>query len=884
MPTAASVGTLLLLTLSGLLAVHASADGATDAETRRGWFGIGLAILCAWAAALMRAIGEHGADTATLLPVIRVSMLLVYPVLLSALLCWPHAPRGAEDRLKYLLDVSIVGSAVGLVAWHDLSSRAMPQAPSFEPLLLHLMVAGDLIALFTVSLLWQRAGGGVTPASWRSTPRSLVWLAASLGLHFLADLGGLLVLHGTPASAPDVENALRPLAIIAMAAAAWSQRRGRPIVAARQEAPARHAVLTSAIPFIVTVPGFAVLLLAVSEYSSGPVAGFVLGAALLSLLSFVRVGVATRESMGAMARSAARDGEARFRALVHHANDLIVILDLDTTIRWISPSVTRLFALRDTDVVGRPLLDLIHTEDRPVAKRFLHALAAQPVRSAGDVERELVAPMQCEWRMNDGSGRWHTVDNVGTNLLAEPTVQGLVLTSRDVTERRVIEEQYMHQAFHDPLTDLANRALFLYQVGHALARGARQGHSVAVLFLDLDRFKEVNDTLGHCSGDRLLVEAARRLSACVRGSDLIARLGGDEFAVLVEGADGDDEIIAMADRIVAALASPFTLGGKEAFISASIGIARAQSGESTDEVVRNADVAMYLAKTRGKGRWEFFAPHMHHAAVERLELEADLRRAIERDELSIEYQAMVDLRTGSIEGAEALVRWHRSERGTVPPAVFIPIAEETGLILPIGRWVLREVARQAAEWQREFAHPIRLTVNLSGRHLHDDSLVDDVRIALSEAQLAPRGLVLELAERTLTLQSHQALERLEALRQLGVSIAIDDFGTGVSSLSTLQRYPIDILKIDRVFVEKLGDGPDGTTLARAIIALASTLKLETQAEGVETEAQRGTLLALGCTHGQGYLFSAPVPSADFARLVHTRGLLRPSRSIMSPAA
>nr|MCU0633429.1 EAL domain-containing protein [Gemmatimonadaceae bacterium] len=520
-----------------------------------------------------------------------------------------------------------------------------------------------------------------------------------------------------------------------------------------------------------------------------------------------------------------------------------------------------------------------------VAERFLHTLAEHPMRAADDRGRDLFPPPQCEWRMCDGDGRWHTVDNVGTNLLAEPTVRGLVLTSRDVTERRVIEEQYMHQAFHDPLTDLANRALFVYQVGHALARGARQGHAVAVMFLDLDHFKAVNDTLGHATGDRLLVEAARRLQSCVRGSDLIARLGGDEFAVLVEGADSEDEIIAMADRIVTALGAPFTLRGKEVFVSASIGIARAQAGEGTDEVVRNADVAMYLAKTRGKGRWELFAPHMHHAAVERLELEADLRRAIEREELSIEYQAIVDLHGGAVEGAEALVRWHRVGKGMVPPNVFIPIAEETGLILPIGRWVLREVARQGAEWRREFGHVVRVAVNLSGRHLQDERVVDDVRQALADAELPPQTLVLELSEHTLTHQSHHALERLAQLRALGVAIAIDDFGTGVSSLSTLQRYQIDLLKIDRAFVEAMGDDDttQGATLARAIIALAGTMRLETLAEGVETEAQRATLLALGCARGQGYLFSAPVAASEFAAIVATRGLVRGPRALQTAA-
>ncbi|MCU0649888.1 MAG: EAL domain-containing protein, partial [Gemmatimonadaceae bacterium] len=876
---AATIGRIVLTLLAVVAAAFASADPHAEPHVRRGWVGIALAMLCAWAGQLLIFVAGAVGDSTWVVGLGRAVMVLFYPVCIAALLCWPQAPRGRLARGTYLLDIAIVACAAGVVAWHDLTVRGVPGERLTGALLLHGMVAGDLIALLTISMLWQRSGVGLRPSTWRGASRPLVFLAAALALHFFADLGSIILGHIATADSLAWPRALRPLAIAGIAIAAWTQYGDRAEVTAAGTRSGEAALRSSAIPVIVTFPCFAVLLLTTTEYSAGPVAGLVLGAALLSVLAFVRVGVATREAMQAMARSAAREGEARFQALVQHTNDLIVILDLDTTIRWISPSVSRLFALGDTQTIGRPLLDLIHADDRAVAERFLHSLAEHPMRATDDRGRDLFPPPQCEWRMCDGDGRWHTVDNVGTNLLAEPTVRGLVLTSRDVTERRVIEEQYMHQAFHDPLTDLANRALFLYQVGHALARGARQGHAVAVMFLDLDHFKAVNDTLGHATGDRLLVEAARRLQSCVRGSDLIARLGGDEFAVLVEGADNEEELVALADRIVAALGAPFTLRGKDVFVSASIGIARAQAGESTDEVVRNADVAMYLAKTRGKGRWELFAPHMHHAAVERLELEADLRRAIEREELSVEYQAIVDLTSGHVEGAEALVRWHRLGKGTVPPSTFIPIAEETGLIVPIGRWVLREVARRAAEWRREFERPLRVTVNLSGRHLQDAAVIDDVRDALQAAALPASALVLELAEHTLTHHSQHALERLTQLRALGVAIAIDDFGTGVSSLSTLQRYPIDVLKIDRAFVEGMGaeTGLDGGTLARAIIALADTMGLETMAEGVETEAQRSTLLALGCVRGQGYLFSAPVPPADFARLVGTRGTLRAAR-------
>jgi EAL domain-containing protein (putative c-di-GMP-specific phosphodiesterase class I) len=336
-----------------------------------------------------------------------------------------------------------------------------------------------------------------------------------------------------------------------------------------------------------------------------------------------------------------------------------------------------------------------------------------------------------------------------------------------------------------------------------------------------------------------------------------------------------EEILQVAERIGAALARPFLLGGKEVFVNASIGIARSLRGTSSDELVRNADVAMYVAKNRGKGQHVLFEPEMHAAALERLVVEADLRRAIDREEFFLMYQPIVHLPTGEIIGAEALVRWMCRERGLVPPSAFIPIAEETGLIGPIGRWVLRRACREAARWRRDRGHPVRITVNLSGRQLQDPGIIDEVRMALEETRLDPSQLTLEITESMLMQHTDVSMARLMGLKALGVSLAIDDFGTGYSSLSYLQRYPIDILKIDKGFVDVVDRGDDGQVLAQAIVALGETLRLDTVAEGVETEAQRGRLLSLGCVLGQGYLFAPPLEAEEFWTLLAARGASEP---------
>jgi diguanylate cyclase (GGDEF)-like protein/PAS domain S-box-containing protein len=431
----------------------------------------------------------------------------------------------------------------------------------------------------------------------------------------------------------------------------------------------------------------------------------------------------------------------------------------------------------------------------------------------------------------------------------------------DVTERKLLEEQLTHQALHDPLTKIANRVLFRDRVDHALSKLRREDTALAVLFLDLDNFKSVNDSIGHAAGDKLLIAVAQRLQDCLRSSDTAARLGGDEFAVLVESVRNSEESIMIAERISTVFRQPFIIEGKEVYMLTSIGIAQSSPEAATaDDLLRNADLAMYRAKNSGKGRYVVFEPRMHQALVERLELEDDLRAAIENREFTIHYQPIVDLRSTDMLGMEALVRWNHPRYGLLAPMKFIPLAEETNLIVPLGEWILGEACRQAQEWCERYCGSldITLTVNISIRQFQQKELVDIVRRALEASGLKPGSLILEITESFMMQETESTVAKLHELKKLGIRLAIDDFGTGYSSLNYLQRFPIDILKIDKSFIDKLGHGKEGRAVAQAIIMMGDSLNLKTIAEGIERPEQIDALQNLGCEAGQGFHFARPL--------------------------
>jgi diguanylate cyclase (GGDEF)-like protein len=445
---------------------------------------------------------------------------------------------------------------------------------------------------------------------------------------------------------------------------------------------------------------------------------------------------------------------------------------------------------------------------------------------------------------------------------------------------RASAAELKHQAFHDSLTDLANRALFVDRVEHALDLAGRAGHGVAVLFVDLDDFKTVNDSLGHPAGDELLVAVAGRLREVLRRVDTAARLGGDEFGILLEASDRDGAVRA-AERILEALELPFKLAAKEVFVHASIGIAlRGDEEISVDSLLRNADVAMYIAKTGGKRGFEVFEQRMHDEIVRRLELKDDLHRGIELRQFVVYYQPIVDIGTNRVHGLEALIRWKHPVHGMISPLDFVPLAEETGMIRALGDWVLRTACEATRGWQLEPGHDgerLTIGVNLSARELHEPGLVDCVAAALHGSGLAPEDLTLEITESVLMNDTDAAIARLRELKALGVRLAIDDFGTGYSSLSYLKHLPVDIVKIDKEFVDDIARGPQEAALAGTIVALSETLHLKTVAEGIEDADQLRALRRLGCDYGQGYLFAKPMPAEE------TGALLRGDRTFAPPA-
>lgn len=557
--------------------------------------------------------------------------------------------------------------------------------------------------------------------------------------------------------------------------------------------------------------------------------------------------------------------EVRLRSLARWNPDLIIVLDSSGDIRDVPTAVGQVSDSGNwRGAAGLPALDWVHPDDR---ERFNSLLrdCGQSSRTTGPVELRVRT-----------SETWLHIEAVGSDLRDDPDVGGIVVNARDITERKELEIQLSHQAFHDPLTDLPNRALFLDRLELALARSRRQHHTLAVLFLDVDNFKVINDSLGHEIGYQFLMSVAERLRSCVRVGDTVARFGGDEFTLLLEDLQRENEAIEVAERVRTMFRTAVPIAGHELVTTASVGIAFSTTGqESPQDLLRAADVALYRAKHLGKARSAVFERGMTAPIHERLALERDIRRALRRGEFQVFYQPLVDLASGQIRAVEALLRWRHPQRGLVSPDEFVLVAEETGLIVEIGQWVLEQACRQVRAWQRAVAAdpPLALSVNLSAYQFRDAGLVEAIRGALSAVGLPPSRLVLEITESLMMEEGSDTSAVLQALKLMGVSLAIDDFGTGYSSLSYLKRFPLDYLKIDRSFVVGLEQDPPSQALVSAIVAAAQALGVAVIAEGVETPAQLVKLRALGCQAGQGYLFARPGTAEDIDPLIHQQVLL-----------
>ncbi|CAN5868348.1 hypothetical protein BH23ACT2_BH23ACT2_11590 [soil metagenome] len=562
--------------------------------------------------------------------------------------------------------------------------------------------------------------------------------------------------------------------------------------------------------------------------------------------------------------------EARFRALVQNSTDVVAVVDGSGRYTYVSPAVTDMLGFTPEELEGTVATELLAPETRGEF-RMSYPELSQPRLPDGDLN---VRHIEVEVPHRDGEPR--TLDITITDLRNEPAVGGIVLNTRDVTVRKALERDLRYQALHDTLTGLYNRTTFTQQTATVLRSAGPHGASVGALFIDLDDFKTVNDSLGHGVGDQLLQEVAHRLITNLSGSNLAARLGGDEFAVLVVDDEGGDHAGAMlvANQIIELVAQPFFIQGREIRVTCSVGIALGSGGDGdatagAELLLRSADVAMYLAKDRGKNRAAIFEDHLHASVFERLELKADLARAIDDGQLRCHYQPIVSLQTGRITGLEALVRWEHPVRGRLTPDVFIPLAEDTGLIVPLGAWVLREACQQLRTWQLRLSATSMLTmsINLSVHQLAHEHIVRDVQNAIEEASLDPSTITLEITETTLMHDTEVTRSRLGQLRDIGVSLAVDDFGTGYSSLQYVQRFPIDIIKIDRSFVSGLGTNPGEGAVVQSMIELSQRLGVHTVAEGIDRPEQVTLLQSLGADLGQGYLFSRPVPAEEIDDLL-----------------
>ncbi len=854
--TAGKPGDELVALFTGIAATLAAVSVAWRAaglrelktERRSAWRWLSLA-LGAQLAATLAVPAIRSFDIPALHLASSLFQFAFFPCAAMAAVGLLRSTRGKSFGPQFWLEATLVALCVGTVLWlsmpHDLAPDALPARGSWT------VGLDAVIGVLAAILLLRRS-------DWQGWPGLVAFAFA------LAALLSARLIEAHAAAAGGVSLSAAPLHLFAIATFAVAahldylrtERRAPPIDAAERGSPFAPLMPYAALMFA----GYALLMLHSGSFSEP--AGLIAWVVCIAAgLLFARQAFATALAVAVQTGLATRSAEARFSALIRNTSDIIAIVAADGRITYVTPTAERIFGLAPQDLIGQQLDDLVAFDDRARLREFL----ARDLASDG-------ASANLEARVPRGDDKQRVVEIHGTNMDSEPAIGGRLLNIRDTTDRKGMEEQLKRMAFHDPLTLLANRSLFRDRVEHAVAVSRRNGRGVAVMFVDLDNFKKINDSFGHAQGDRVLHKSAQRLVKATRNGDTVARLGGDEFAVLLENLMGKEQVIEIASRIVETLQEPLDLPGADLRVAASVGVVFATPDDGVEELMRNADVAMYSAKAQGKGRYTVYEPAMQGAASKRQEFEAEIDVALKESQFLLHYQPIVELHSGYLLGVEALVRWRHPERGLLGPAEFIPVTEESGQIVTLGRWILAQACREVRVWQARLpeGRQVRVGVNVSAVQLSRSDICADVQKALSLSEIDPGCLVIELTESVLMQNSEDVLATLIQLKKLGVRIAIDDFGTGYSSLSYLHRFPIDILKIDRSFVEQLGSIDEGTGLARAIITLGGTLGLEVVAEGIELEQQQRELIELGCVAGQGYYYSRPALLHELEYSVHMK--------------